>query len=106
MAAEAPGVPTHAPPGVPADDTAWATQVEAAWAEGASGWDRLAAAWGVPEYLPATPVPARPRAWPALYSASLDSPGHALPAARASLRASPVVMRRDADGASWNRSSA
>jgi hypothetical protein len=36
-----------APDGPATDAVTWAAQVEAAWAEGATGWDRLGAAWGV-----------------------------------------------------------
>jgi len=46
------------------DMGAWAAEVEAAWAEGAEGCDRLAAAWDVApsvaaEPAAATPAPAR-----------------------------------------------
>ena len=38
------------------DAAAWTTQVTAAWAEGALGWERLAAAWGTaPGEAPARP---------------------------------------------------
>jgi hypothetical protein len=44
-------------------DAAWAAQVEAAWAAGAAGWDRLGSDWGVPPDAP-TPTEATPtRCW-------------------------------------------
>ena len=53
----------QAPAGAAGDAAAWAAQVEAAWAEGAAGWDRLAAEWGTAGGAPESPDAASAGCW-------------------------------------------